>query len=107
MLRSASSVTPGISWLPRTRGPMPERNKRLPTRFAWGNAPTGSGARELSKDSLILLLPTLSPGDRPHDKERFAPVGDRIRQDQIGRLMREVFFAGKETDQRAAFLRIV
>ena len=49
----ASSVTPGISLLPRTRGPMPERKSKLPTRFACGNAPTGSGARELSKDLLI------------------------------------------------------
>src|SRR6266849_7322719 len=53
MLPAASSVTPGISLLPRTRGPMPERNNKLPTRFACGNAPTGSGARELSNDLLI------------------------------------------------------
>src|SRR2546428_3462648 len=53
MLPAESSVTPGISLLPRTRGPMPERNRKLPTRFACGNAPTGSGARELSKDLLI------------------------------------------------------
>src|SRR5713101_1596596 len=53
MLPAASSVTPGISLLSRTRGPIPERNKKLPTRFACGNAPTGSGARELSKDLLI------------------------------------------------------
>jgi hypothetical protein len=37
---------------------MPERKSRLPTRFACGNAPTGSGARELSKDFLILFRPT-------------------------------------------------
>src|SRR5207302_8697105 len=54
MLPVESSVTPGISLLPRTRGPMPERKRRLPTRFACGNAPTGSGARELSKDWLIV-----------------------------------------------------
>src|SRR5437660_12847859 len=53
MLPAASSVTPGSSLLPRTRGPIPERNRKLPTRLACGNAPTGSGARELSKDLLI------------------------------------------------------
>src|ERR1700676_1524696 len=54
MLPAASSVTPGISLLPRVRGPIPERNRKSPTRLACGNAPTGSGARELSKDLLIL-----------------------------------------------------
>src|SRR6476620_11413529 len=53
MLRSASSVTPGISLLPRTRGPIPERKRRSPTLLACGNAPTGSAARELSNDLLI------------------------------------------------------
>src|SRR5262250_1849123 len=53
MLPAESNVTPGISLLPRLRGPMPDRNNRFPTRFAWGNAPTGSGARVLSKVSLI------------------------------------------------------
>src|SRR5260370_33615010 len=55
MLPTESSITPGISLLPRTRGPMPERNSRFPTRFAGGNAPTGSGARLLSKDLLIVV----------------------------------------------------
>src|SRR5207248_2891311 len=41
----------------RTRGPMPERKSKLPTRFACGNAPTGSGARVLSKEPLIFLDP--------------------------------------------------
>src|SRR5713226_222070 len=54
MLPAESSVTPGISLLPRTRGPIPERKRKLPTRLACGNAPTGSGARELSKDLLML-----------------------------------------------------
>src|SRR5438874_10349851 len=54
MLPAESNVTPGISLLLRTRGPIPERNSRLPTRFACGNAPTGSGARELSKDWLMI-----------------------------------------------------
>jgi len=31
----------------------PGEEKQLPTRFACENAPTGSGARELSKDLLI------------------------------------------------------
>src|SRR5277367_1427524 len=44
-LPSASKVTPGISLLPRTRGPMPERNRRFPTRRACGKLPTGSAAR--------------------------------------------------------------
>src|SRR5207253_11201912 len=54
MLPAASSVTPGISLRPRTRGPIPERNSRLPTRLACGKAPTGSGARELSKGWLMI-----------------------------------------------------
>src|SRR5205807_4367220 len=62
MLPAESSVTPGISLLPRTRGPIPERKRKLPTRFACGNAPTGSGARLLSNDSLIFL----SSGQRHH-----------------------------------------
>src|SRR5438034_2183944 len=53
MLPAESSVTPGISLLPRTRGPMPERKRKLPTRLACGNAPTGSGARELSNVSAM------------------------------------------------------
>src|ERR1700736_3903266 len=32
---------------------MPERKSKLPTRLACGNAPTGSGARELSNVLLI------------------------------------------------------
>src|SRR6476661_10852103 len=55
MVPLGSSVTPGISLLPRTRGPIPERKSKLPTRLACGNAPTGSGARELSNVSLINL----------------------------------------------------
>src|ERR1700730_16346213 len=54
MLPDGSSVTPGISLLPRTRGPIPERKRKLPTRLACGNAPTGSGARLLSNDLLML-----------------------------------------------------
>src|ERR1700704_5425405 len=54
MLPAASSATPGISLLPRTRGPIPERKRKLPTRLACGNAPTGSGARLLSNDLLML-----------------------------------------------------
>src|SRR5947208_10200961 len=57
MLPAESNVTPGISLLPRLRGPMPERNNKSPTRFACGKAPTGSGARELSNDLLILGFP--------------------------------------------------
>src|SRR5438876_12043362 len=55
MLPTESSVTPGISLLPRTRGPIPERKRKFPTRLACGHAPTGSGARLLSKVSLIFL----------------------------------------------------
>src|SRR5436190_19865497 len=57
MLPVASRVTPGISLLPRTRGPMPERNRKFPTRFACGNAPTGSGASGLAINLLIFLDP--------------------------------------------------
>src|SRR5215472_16331389 len=61
MLPAESSVTPGISLLPRTRGPIPDRNNNPPTRFACGNAPTGSGARSLLKVSLMAyLLPSTS-----------------------------------------------
>src|SRR4051794_28338130 len=58
MSPAESSVTPGISLLPRFRGPIPDRNSRSPTRLACGNAPTGSGARGLSKlwDICALLL---------------------------------------------------
>src|ERR1700694_2846369 len=59
MLPDESSLTPGISLLPRTRGPIPERNRKLPTRFACGNAPTGSRARELS-DVLLISSGTLT-----------------------------------------------
>src|SRR5213592_4320459 len=62
MLPTESSDTPGISLLPRTRGPMPERKSKLPTRFACGNAPTGSGARVLSKELLIFLDPRSAVG---------------------------------------------
>src|ERR1700754_3489107 len=54
--RAESNVTPGISLLPRLRGPMPDRNNRFPTRLACGNAPTGSGARVLSNVLLIFSL---------------------------------------------------
>jgi hypothetical protein len=56
MTPEESSLTPGISLLPRTRGPIPDRNNNPPTRFACGNAPTGSGARSLLKVSLISYL---------------------------------------------------
>src|SRR5438477_12548236 len=39
---------------------MPERKNKLPPRFACGNAPTGSGARVLSKELLIFLGPRSS-----------------------------------------------
>src|SRR6266480_794701 len=72
MWPSASRVTPGISLLPRTRGPIPERKIRLPTRLACGNAPTASGARELSNVSAMsctivgqpLRLPIRNHGKR-------------------------------------------
>src|ERR1041384_6917039 len=54
MFPALSRVTPGISLRPLTRGPIPERKSKLPTRFACGNAPTGSGARELWNDSLTI-----------------------------------------------------
>src|SRR6266699_5918145 len=62
MLPVASRVTPGISLLPRVRGPIPERNRKLPTRLACGNAPTGSGARELSKVLFISFSNRGLPG---------------------------------------------
>src|SRR5208283_3423658 len=42
---SSSKVTPGMLLLPRTRGPIPERKRRFPTRRAWGNWPTGAATR--------------------------------------------------------------
>lgn len=44
MFPFVSSVTPGISFDPRLRGPTPERNSRFPTLRACGYEPTGSGA---------------------------------------------------------------
>src|SRR6266404_210214 len=127
MLPAASSVTPGISLLPRTRGPIPERNRRLPTRLACGNAPTGSGARELSNVSAMfehncraaapaaksksasgaLALQQLATGDRAHDEERLCAVCDRVGQGRIRWIMRHIFAADKEPHQRSALLRVV
>src|SRR5437773_3891098 len=56
MLPVESKLAPGISLRPRVRGPIPDRNRRSPIRFACGNAPTGSGARVLSNVSLIFFL---------------------------------------------------
>src|SRR5438045_2864771 len=78
MLPVESSVTPGISLLPRTRGPMPERKRRLPTRFAWGNAPTGSGARELSKDWLMIRGRKTEIGGRTLQVSRALLTSDYI-----------------------------
>src|SRR5437879_972376 len=117
MLPALSSVTPGISLLPRTRGPMPERNNKLPTRFACGNAPTGSGARELSKDLLInqrsevrsQIAPFTSnikprtsnipssSSDCAHDEEGLGAFRDCIGQGSVGRFVRHIFTAGEES----------
>ena len=43
----ASWVTPGMVAAPRSRGPIPDRNSRSPTRRACGYGPTGSAARSL------------------------------------------------------------
>src|SRR5437588_11940730 len=102
MLPVASSVTPGISLLPRTRGPMPERKSKLPTRLACGKAPTGSGARVLSKVSLISSK--LPAGDRTHDEEWFAAICDRFGQLRIRRVMRDIFPAGEEAHHRTTFV---
>src|SRR5204862_6841454 len=74
ILSAESSVTPGIFLLPRTRGPIPERNRRLLTRFACGNAPTGSGARELSNDLLIIAVHTSRTSEDP---DPFGPTAAR------------------------------
>src|SRR5687767_6170823 len=44
MLPFSSSSTPGIFLVPRSRGPTPDKNNKLPTRRACGYNPTGSGA---------------------------------------------------------------
>src|SRR5437899_10636878 len=106
-----SSVTPGISLLPRVRGPIPERNSKLPTRFACGNAPTGSGARELLNDSLIIegvllelrqfwihLVPRLRVG-RPDFLLRF--IQGRIVQSPGSDALPEVGFTAEQS--RTAF----
>src|SRR5271167_4315885 len=55
---STSRVTPGISLLPRTRGPMPDRNRRFPTRRACGKLPTGSAARvEVTEEDIRFASP--------------------------------------------------
>src|SRR5450631_730083 len=59
-LPAASKVTPGISLLPRRRGPMPERNSRFPTRRACGKLPTGSAARfEVTEEDMGKGAPPL------------------------------------------------
>src|SRR5207248_8044306 len=65
ILPAEASVTPGIFLLPRTRGPIPERESEVPTRLACGNAPTGSGARELSNDLLIIAVHTSRTSEDP------------------------------------------
>src|SRR5476651_260140 len=82
MLPVASSETPGISLLPRTRGPIPERNRKLPTRLACGNAPTGSGARELSKVLLIDICPLFK--NRMRHGGLDIPVNHRERGQIVG-----------------------
>src|SRR5450432_1214246 len=104
-LPPASMETPGISLVPRARGPMPERKSRLPTRLTCGNAPTGSGARELSKDSL--MAPTLAARDRAHDEEWFCTLRHRLGQNSIGWLVGNIFFAREEANHRPALLRDV
>src|SRR4051812_542176 len=45
------SSTPGIFFVPFSRGPTPDKKSRLPTLRAWGYSPTGSGALdELTSD---------------------------------------------------------
>src|ERR1700731_4515859 len=132
ILPSAVSVAPGISLLPRTRGPIPERKRKLPTRLACGNAPTGSGARLLSN---VLLISSgtltadytdkhgflkyesdsqqstlnhqllLSSGDRAHDEERLLAFHDRVGQGSVRRFMRNVFAAHEKSHQRTALER--
>jgi len=38
---------------PATRGPTPLKNKRSPTRLAWGYDPTGFGAEDVEMLSLM------------------------------------------------------
>src|SRR5450432_661704 len=58
-LPSASKTTPGMSLLPRTLGPIPERKRRLPTRRACGKRPTGSAARDEWTDEEMATTPSL------------------------------------------------
>ena len=61
MFPFSSNSTPGIFLVPRSRGPTPLKNNKLPTRRAWGYKPTGSGAFDniYNEDPIY----TLSPGD--------------------------------------------
>src|SRR4030081_219914 len=105
MLPAGSSLTPGISLLPRVRGPIPERNRKSPTRLACGNAPTGSGARELSKDLLMFkrnLTADYADDADDADAEGFGVEssgfhGSRIQKDQAMRRDHQIlkFFRGR------------
>src|SRR3954462_11021152 len=59
---SLPSVTPGMSFEPRLRGPIPERNRRFTTSLACGKAPTGSAPRSLMMPSsgMAALAPVLA-----------------------------------------------
>src|SRR3954469_2360757 len=50
---SGARRTPGISFEPFVRGPIPERKRRFPTLRAWGKWPMASGARVATIPALI------------------------------------------------------
>jgi hypothetical protein len=59
MFPCSSNSTPGIFLVPRSRGPTPLKNNKLPTRRACGYNPTGSGAFDDSIDFSVLMFLSL------------------------------------------------
>ena len=49
----------------------------------------------------------LAAGDGPDDDKRLLPRRDRVWQWGVGRVVGEVFFAGEEAQEGAAFERVV
>ncbi len=72
--------------------------KRSPFLF-WDGPPLGLPREARRHD--VTILPA---GDGGNDEERLGALGDGFRQQGIGRLVGEIFFAGKESDEGPALL---
>src|ERR1700730_12002613 len=51
---------------------------------------------------IVLSLRLLASGNCAHDKKRFVAFNDRVGQGSVGRFVRNIFAANKETNQRSA-----